>query len=114
MYVRVVHFKACKAYHTYFFAITDYSHLLSFCVSYNFVAQKWRISAIFHTRKKKINWKVLGFKAMFKSQNYKLGTSYLIKLGLHLRVVTVKKASCAGLQLRMAFGLPSCECGKSK
>ena len=43
--------------------------LLFFGVSYNFVAQKWRILAIFH---KKINFweitlKVLGFKTMFKS-----------------------------------------------
>jgi hypothetical protein len=42
---------------------------LSFGVSYDFVAQKWRILAIFH---KKINiweitWKVLGYKTMFKS-----------------------------------------------
>jgi hypothetical protein len=42
---------------------------LSFCVSYNFVAQKWRILAIFY---KKINFweiirKLLGFKTMFKS-----------------------------------------------
>ena len=48
---------------------TDDSNLLSFGVSYNFVAQKWRILAIFY---KKINfweiiWKVLGFKTMFKS-----------------------------------------------
>ena len=48
-----------------------------FHISYDFVAQKWRILAIFH---KKINfceitWKVLGFKTMkAKILNY-LGTS---------------------------------------
>ena len=48
---------------------TDDRNLPSFGVSYDFVAQKWRILEIFH---KKINfweitWNVLGFKTMFKS-----------------------------------------------
>ena len=74
MCVRAVHFKACEVrpHIAHYFGNnerTDDSHLLSFGVSYDFVAQKWRILAIFH---KKINfweitWKVLGFKTMFKS-----------------------------------------------
>ena len=48
---------------------TDDRNLLSFGVSYDFVAQKWRILEIFH---KKINFweitcKILGFKTMFKN-----------------------------------------------
>ena len=74
MCVRAVHFKACEVrpHIAHYFGNnerTDDCNLLSFGVSYDFVAQKWRILAIFH---KKINfweitWKVLGFKTMFKS-----------------------------------------------
>ena len=50
---------------------TDNRNLLSFGVSYYFVAQKWRILEIFHTQKKQfweINWKVSRFKTMFKTK----------------------------------------------
>ena len=49
---------------------TDNWNLLAFGVSYDFVAQKWRILAIFHKKKinfLEINWKGLRFKTMFKS-----------------------------------------------
>ena len=71
MCVCAVHFKAweVRPHIAHYFSNkerTDNYKLLSFGVSYDFVAQKWRILAIFH---KKINfweitWKVLGFKAM--------------------------------------------------
>ena len=38
----------------------------------------------------------------------------IIKLHLRLRVATIKKASCARLQMRRTFELRSCECNKSK
>ena len=45
----------------------DNRNLLFFGVSYYFVAQKWRILAMFHKKElEEINWKVLRFKTMFK------------------------------------------------
>jgi hypothetical protein len=38
----------------------------------------------------------------------------LIKLRLHLRVATIKKASCARLRVQRDFGLRICGCGNSK
>ena len=76
MCVCAVHFKACDVrpkIANYFGnnERTDNNHLLSFGVSFNFVAQKWRILAIFL----EITWKVMEFKAMFKSLNHELGSS---------------------------------------
>ena len=55
MCVRAVHFKACdvRPHIAHYFSNnerTDDHHLLSFGVSYYFVAQKWRILAIFHKK----------------------------------------------------------------
>ena len=52
MCVRAVHFKACKVrpHIAHYFGNnerTDDKYLLSFGVSFNFVAQKWKILAIF-------------------------------------------------------------------
>jgi hypothetical protein len=74
MCVHAVHFKVCdvRPHIAHYFGNnerTDDNHLLSFGVGYYFVAQKWRILKKFAKKTNfwEIAWKVLGFKAMFKS-----------------------------------------------
>ena len=100
-------------------ARNDDRNYLSFGVNYISVAQKLRILAIlssFDLRnpfladsiddRRKIKAEILSFK--MRCYVYKIK----LRVRLRLQVATIKNASCT--QLRTAFGMRSCECGKSK
>ena len=124
MCVYAVHFQACEVGSQLgiFYsnnARYDYFNALSFGVNYNCEAQKLRILAIeaIFDPKNQFLTASIDDRIIIKAEITSFIMRYCInsiKLRLQLRVATIKKVSCAWLQVGRGFGMRSCWCSNSK